>query len=135
MRVKWQIRAFETTLIVIGIAIGVSGFMIVRELLPRHKSFKWDAPHEKPVSVDTPPLASLSRDQWPEYGLDAVERGLSWGQCEVCGFPVTTEDVRHGFGKGVEFMHHGTYWEVFVCYRHVNKVLSSHRTDFNRQKL
>lgn len=80
--------------------------------------------YKKPVSVDTPPLLSLPRDQWPEHGLNAVKRHLAWGQCEVCGFPVTTEDVRYGFGKSVGFMDR-VYWETFVCYRHVNRVLSS----------
>jgi len=109
--------------------------MIVREVLPKYKRlvFKWDILHKKPESVDTPPLASLPRDQWPEHGLDAVKRDLAWGQCEVCGFPVTKEDVRHGFGKGVGFKDvRGRYWESFVCHRHTNKVLSNHRTDFNR---
>ena len=72
----------------------------------------------RPVSVDTPPLLSLPRDKWPEHGLDAVERGLPWGQCGTCGFPVTTEDVLNGFGVSVGFGARGYQWEEFTCYRH-----------------
>jgi len=85
----------EIALIVFGIAIGVLGFMIVREMFPKFSS------PVSPVSVDTPSLLSLLRDQWPEHGLDAVKRGLIWGQCTTCGFPVTKEDVINGFGESV----------------------------------
>lgn len=98
--------------------IGVAGLgFIVREVLSGYKA---------PVSVDTPPLASLPRDQWPEHGLDAVERYLSWGQCGECGFPVTDEDITNGYGDAQVFYIRGqhrkpaTRWKIFVCYRHVS---------------
>jgi len=75
--------------------------------------------YERPESVDTPSLLSLPRDEWPAHGLDAVERGLIWGQCGTCGFPVTKEDVRNGFGESVGHSSRGYYWEEFVCYRHI----------------
>ena len=81
----------------------------------------------RPVSVDTPPLLSLPRNKWPEHGLDAVKRGLSWGQCGSCGFPVTTEDVLNGFGVSVGFGFsagfgaRGYQWEEFTCYRHTEE--------------
>jgi len=78
--------------------------------------------YEKPESINTPPLASLPRDQWPEHGLNAVKRGLAWGQCGECGFPVTTEDVRNGFGSSVGVFNQ-VYYETFLCYRHVDRVL------------
>ena len=80
--------------------------------------------YQSPESVDTPALASLPRTEWPEHGLNAVKRGLSWGQCGVCGFPVTTEDVRNGFGASVGFFNK-VYYETFVCYRHVEEVIEN----------
>ena len=74
--------------------------------------------YQKPESVDTPPLASLPRTEWPQHGLNAVKRGLFWGQCEICGFPVTDEDVFHGFGTSVGFFNR-VYWKTYLCYRHV----------------
>ena len=87
----------------------------------------------RPESVDTPPLASLPRDKWPEHGLDAVERGLIWGQCGTCGFPVTTEDVLNGFGISVGFGFsagfgsRGYQWEEFYCYRHTEGYWNNHK--------
>ena len=74
--------------------------------------------YRRPESVDTPPLLSLPRDRWPEHGLEAVERGLIWGQCGACGFPVTTEDVRNGFGESAGVSARGRNWSEFSCYRH-----------------
>ena len=90
---------------------------------------------QRPESVDTPPLASLPRGQWPEHGLDAVERGIIWGQCESCGFPVTMEDVGNGFGdinlehREVGFVRSRSYlrlpWGVFSCYRHTEEMIEN----------
>ena len=86
----------------------------------------------RPESVDTPPLLSLPRDKWPEHGLDAVERGLPWGQCKSCGFPVTSEDILYGFGVTVRASSPGKIvineavgvyiWEEFYCYRHTELI-------------
>ncbi len=73
---------------------------------------------EPPESVDTPPLGSLPRDLWPEHGLDAVERGIIWGQCGACGFPVTIEDIESGFGDIIWMGGDRLPWGEFSCYRH-----------------
>ncbi len=75
--------------------------------------------YRRPESVDTPPLLSLPRDKWPEHGLDAVERGLIWGQCGVCGFPVTIEDIENGSGDIIWMGGGRLPWGEFSCYRHV----------------
>ena len=75
--------------------------------------------YRRPESVDTPPLASLPRDQWPEHGLEAVERGLIWGQCGACGFPVTMEDIENGSGDIIWMGGGRLPWGEFSCYRHV----------------
>ena len=82
-------------------------------------NFSCDDGYERPISVDTPPLLSTPESKWPQHGLDAEKRGLIWGQCGVCGFPVTKEDVRNGFGESIVASSRSHSWEEFVCYRHV----------------
>jgi len=108
-----RIKSKAITLLAWLIALGVFGTCQYEYVL---NSLGYG--YQRPESVDTPSLASLPRAQWPEHGLRAVKRHLSWGQCGVCGFPVTTEDVRNGFGASVGFFNK-VYYETFVCYRHV----------------
>ena len=81
--------------------------------------------YQKPESVDTPPLASLPRTEWPEHGLNAVKRGLVWGQCGTCGFPVTMEDTENGFGDIIWMGGGRLPWGEFSCYRHVSNLKPS----------
>ena len=91
--------------------------------------------YKKPKSIDTPPLLSISQNEWPEHVLDAIKRGIYWGQCTVCGFPVTDEDVAHGYGEITNYYGRGYAWHFYVCYRHVaNKDSVNHKNVYTNFK-
>ena len=111
-----EIKIFwnRIALVIVGLAFALGVVALINPVSARKG-------YIRPLSVDTPPLLSLPRDKWPEHGLDAVKRGLFWGQCGTCGFPVTTEDVLNGFGFSAGFGARGYQWEEFTCYRHTKE--------------
>ena len=114
-------------------AFGMGGLVFAFGVVALMNPISAQKVYIRPVSVDTPPLLSLPRDKWPEHGLDAVERGLFWGQCGSCGFPVTTEAVLNGFGVSVGASSPGDIvineavgvyiWSEFFCYRHTERAV------------
>jgi len=80
--------------------------------------FSCKLPSLKPNSVDTLPLLNLSRTEWPEHALFAVEHGIHWGQCGICGFPVTDEDIKNGFGTAKNHKSKKYTWNSYLCWRH-----------------
>ena len=66
--------------------------------------------------VDTPPwLSGAPRPLRARFVVwRAYRTGSDWGQCEVCGFPVGTDDVMRGWGE----LASGVWMPSFRCVKH-----------------
>ena len=79
----------------------------------------------KPVPVATIPLLSVPAEFRPQYAKDVIAKankdGDSWGQCTMCGFPVTDSHVKKGWGSSVIWTSKGSIWNEYLCSAHIEK--------------